>query len=159
MPTMQGMPRVRARMTEWEVEEPSLVTKPATLFLSSRTVWLGSRSSAATITGSSGYSAASGMPLSTRTSRLPTSVMSAERACMYSSSMALNMAARPSAVCRTAYSALKPWSSSSSMPSMRSGSSSIMRWISNTWATFSSVARAFSYRPSSSRIAWAAACS
>ena len=82
MPTMAGIPIVRARMAVWLEPEPPAVIKPRILVLSSWIVSDGARSSAQSSTGTS-----DAMPPCTMPHRMPrmrwlTSLTSAARACI-----------------------------------------------------------------------------
>ena len=105
IPITAGIFIVLARIAVWELDEPYIVANPSTFSLSSCTVSLGARSSAATIQGS----VISRVPLLTpqriSSTRSETSFTSAARPCIYASSIDANICAKLSAVVETAYSA------------------------------------------------------
>ena len=92
-PTTAGMPIERAMMAEWLVRPPIFVIKPTTGLPPIFAVSDGVRSFATTMHGSvivsSGFSA---IPLRFLSTRIEISPMSAARACIYSSSIARNIA-------------------------------------------------------------------
>ena len=104
-PMIAGIFIVLAKIAVCEFEEPYIVAKPNTFSLSSWTVSLGTRSSAATMTGSSVANATFSAPDKMFKIRSETSFTSAARPCIYASSIAENIAAKLSAVVPTAYSA------------------------------------------------------
>ena len=77
-----GMPIVRARIAVSEFAEPPAVIKPRISDLSSCTVSLGARSSAATMHGTSDTMPLSPSPVRMPTTRVEISRISAARACM-----------------------------------------------------------------------------
>lgn len=135
--TRAGRPRLRARMAVWLLEEPPRVTMPRSSFLSSRTVWLGVRSSAAAIKGSACAASAGRSPARAASSSWAMSSTSALRSRMYSSSMAANWAASSRAEARTAQAQLSPARTRSRIGPVKHSSSSIMAWMLNTCATSS----------------------
>lgn len=92
-PISAGIFIIRARIAVWEFVEPCTVTKARILLLSICTVSLGVRSSATMIDGSMVLQSICSSPDRLRTSRLEISLTSAERACIYSSSMLANISA------------------------------------------------------------------
>ena len=115
-PISAGMFIIRARIAVWEFVEPWTVTNARILRLSICTVSLGVRSSATMMDGSICAQSSSSSPLRFRIRRFEISFTSAERACMYSSSIFAKISAKLSPVTATAYSAL-------------SSSVSIIEWI------------------------------
>ena len=109
MPITAGMFIVLAKIAVCEFAEPYIVIKERTFSLSSCTVSLGTRSSAAMITGSFISMDALFWSLKTWIRRSDTSFTSAARPCIYASSIAANIAAKLSAVVATAYSAFTSW--------------------------------------------------
>ena len=109
MPITAGIFMFLASMAVWEFDEPCAVTNARTLSLSSATVSLGARSSAQTIMLSQDSAELSAVPVRLAIMRLEISRTSAERACMYASSIAANISAKLSEVTATAYSALTCW--------------------------------------------------
>ena len=107
-PISAGMFIIRARIAVWEFVEPWTVTNARILRLS--------RSSATMMDGSICAQSSSSSPLRFRIRRFEISFTSAERACMYSSSIFAKISAKLSPVTATAYSAL-------------SSSVSIIEWI------------------------------
>ena len=147
IPIRAGIFMVLARIAVWELALPSSVTNPSSLDLFICTVSLGARSLAARITGSSPGSFPSRRPWRMPTTRSAMSFTSAERACMYSSSILANIREKLSPVAATAYSALIFWDLMMFFTeSLKSSSSSIMACTSKMAALTSPTSfSAFSY--------------
>ena len=100
MPTMAGMPRLRARITAWAVREPPASAIPSRKPGGISAVTDGGRSSQTAIEGTAGRSRTS--PRRTRQMRAPTSRTSAARADRISSSSEARSSAAAAAAARTA---------------------------------------------------------